>query len=412
MKVIPNKRIESDIHMVLSLKDNGVAIAWDSLEIMQVCMYSTAQKAFAGQCSHSVDPQDNHLLKVLYPANEQMYTGEHRVVVRVKLHGNENTYDALAFALVPYTGSEGSVTLEDVNIGINVEDVDTTIMKEILTACQAATDAALNTNKQLNANETTRQEQEAARGTAEKLREEAEASRTNAESNRVFAEDTRTKNEKARSNSELERGKFEIQRKEAEKTRQDNESNRTTNESRRKTTESDRVLAENARVKNENSRTSAENARVEAENARVVEEKNRTDNETTRTNAERLRESAETNRVSAENARVEAEALRVVANQQRDKIDNRVIAQAIAQLLADVEALISQASEGGQFHADSINSELLPLVAGEQFYQSGSGAPKEAPKVPFSEYWDRSSNKFYKAKGILSDSVSDWVLIN
>jgi len=175
---ITAKRIGSDVHLKLSLADSGVSIAWDTVEVKQVCMYSVEQKAFAGHCSFAVDREDNHILNATYPASEQLYLGDHRVVVRLIMDSVEATYDALAFTLKSYTDAEGSITTNPVEIGINVEEVDTTIMHEILAACQAATDDAL-------AAETAIAIAEAARVEAEDLRVAAENARAAADHTRA-----------------------------------------------------------------------------------------------------------------------------------------------------------------------------------------------------------------------------------
>ena len=113
MATIPAKRIESDVHLKLTLKDNGVSIGWDTVDIKQICMYAVEQRAFAGHCSYRVDSEDNTLLLVTYPATAQLYTGDHRIVARIIMAGDEHTYDALAFTLVEYTDSEdGKLTSE------------------------------------------------------------------------------------------------------------------------------------------------------------------------------------------------------------------------------------------------------------------------------------------------------------
>lgn len=140
---ITAKRIESDIHLKLTLKDGDVSIAWDTTDVKQVCMYSVEQHAFAGHCTFEVDDDDNKILNVLYPASEQLYLGDHRVVVRLLIDGDEATYDALAFTLKPTSDTSGSISTETVEVGIEVEEVDSTVLHEILAACQDATDEAL-----------------------------------------------------------------------------------------------------------------------------------------------------------------------------------------------------------------------------------------------------------------------------
>ena len=161
------------MHLKLTLKDNGVSIGWDTVEVKQVCMYSVDQQAFAGHCSFAVDGEDNLILNVVYPASEQLYLGPHRIVVRLDMDGDIATFDALAFTFKSYTDSSGSVVTEDdVEVGIEVEEVDTTIMHEILAACQAATDAALEAEAAIESAEAARVEAENARVTAENLREQ------------------------------------------------------------------------------------------------------------------------------------------------------------------------------------------------------------------------------------------------
>ena len=84
-QTISAKRIESDVHLKVTLQDSGVSIAWDSVDIKQVCMYSVEQHAFAGHCSFTVSGEDNKILLVTYPASEQLYTGDYRIVARLVL---------------------------------------------------------------------------------------------------------------------------------------------------------------------------------------------------------------------------------------------------------------------------------------------------------------------------------------
>ncbi len=295
-QTISAKRIESDVHLKVTLQDSGVSIAWDSVDIKQVCMYSVEQHAFAGHCSCSVSEEDNKILLVTYPASEQLYTGDYRIVARLVLDGDEHTYDALAFTLKALTDESGSITTEDVEVGIQVEEVNTTIMYEILTACQAATDSAL---------------------AAEAAIEEAEAARVAAENLRVQAENAREAAEAARVQAEQLRVSAEASREDAEAARVQAESARVTAENLRVAAETARVEAESARVTAENAREAAEAARVQAESARVSAEQGRVSAEAARVQAENAREAAEAARVQAESARVAAEQARVSAEAAR-----------------------------------------------------------------------------------------------
>ena len=223
MATIPAKRIESDVHLKLTLKDNGVSIGWDTVEVKQVCMYSVDQQAFAGHCSFAVDDEDILILNVVYPASEQLYLGPHRIVVRLDMDGDIATFDALAFTFKSYTDSSGSVVTEDdVEVGIEVEEVDTTIMHEILAACQAATDAALEAEAAIESAEAARVEAENARVTAENARAAAEAARESAEASRVSAESARASAETARQTAEASRESAEALRVAAENLREQN----------------------------------------------------------------------------------------------------------------------------------------------------------------------------------------------
>ena len=232
------------MHLKLTLKDNGVSIGWDTVEVKQVCMYSVDQQAFAGHCSFAVDGEDNLILNVVYPASEQLYLGPHRIVVRLDMDGDIATFDALAFTFKSYTDSSGSVVTEDdVEVGIEVEEVDTTIMHEILAACQAATDAALEAEAAIESAEAARVEAENARKRAETARAAAESLRVEAENARVTAENARAAAEAARESAEASRVSAESARASAETARQ-------TAEASRESAEALRVAAENLREQN------------------------------------------------------------------------------------------------------------------------------------------------------------------
>lgn len=92
----------------------------------------------------------------------------------------------------------------------------------------------------------------------------------------------------------------------------------------------------------------------------------------------------------------------------------KVVAQALAELYARVNALGKVIDNMGHLKVDVLDMADLPLICGEEMYQTGSGAPAKAPSAPFQEYYDSENGKFYKAKGVLPDSptTGDWVAIN
>ena len=92
----------------------------------------------------------------------------------------------------------------------------------------------------------------------------------------------------------------------------------------------------------------------------------------------------------------------------------KVVAQALAELYARLEALEAQVDVAGHLKVDVLDMADLPLVCGERMYLTGSGAPATPPTVPFQEYFDSENGKVYKAKGVLPDSptTADWVAIN
>lgn len=139
---LPNLRRFSDAHIKLRLKDGDVHASWDTVSVKRLFMYSERQKSFAGKCSFSVDEDDATILNVTYPAYEQQFLGVHRVVAQLELMGSAATYDARTLNIVPSTDSSDVETTEEIEVSIEVEAVDTTILYEILMACRQATDDA------------------------------------------------------------------------------------------------------------------------------------------------------------------------------------------------------------------------------------------------------------------------------
>ena len=270
-------RIGTGVPMLVRLYDSGVEIAWPDVEIVQLCLYNEQQKAFAGYCIDiHPDAEDDTLLHCFYPAAQQQFVGDYRLIAQVAYNGNPATYDALAFTLVRnFEDAETGTNPEPVEIGITVTAMPSSVITEILAACVRATDASI------------------AQATAAA---NAEAARVAAENARVAAETARVNAETARVNAERLRGEAEAARVAAENARV--------------AAETARVNAETARANAERLRGEAEAARVRAENARVAAETARVNAETARVNAERLRGEAEDERKTNEIARQEAETAR------------------------------------------------------------------------------------------------------
>lgn len=404
-QTISAKRIESDVHLKVTLQDSGVSIAWDSVDIKQVCMYSVDQHAFAGHCSFTVSVEDNKILLVTYPASEQLYTGDYRIVARLVLDGDEHTYDALAFTLKPLSDESGSITTEDVEVGIQVEEVDTTIMYEILTACQAATDSALAAEAAIEAAEAARVAAENLRVQAESAREAAEAARVQAEQLRVSAEASREEAEAARVQAEQARVTAENLRVAAETARVEAESARVTAENAREAAEAARVQAESARVAAEQGRVSAEAARVQAENAREAAEAARVQAEQARATAEAAREQ----QASSDHTRAEADHTRAEQDHAGLIIDEDVIAEHLAYLREEIRGLASVVDNLGDARARSLTLDTMLQICGSKLILSGQVAPAIAPDFVGQTYEDTSNMLHYVAIG--NSSVSDWVAL-
>ena len=235
-------RIGTGVPMLVRLYDSGVEIAWPDVEIVQLCLYNEQQKAFAGYCIDiHPDAEDDTLLHCFYPAAQQQFVGDYRLIAQVAYNGNPATYDALAFTLVRnFEDAETGTNPEPVEIGITVTAMPSSVITEILAACVRATDASIaQATAAANAEaarvaaenarvaaETARVNAETARVNAERLRGEAEAARVRAENARVAAETARVNAETARVNAERLRGEAEDERKTNEIARQEAETAR------------------------------------------------------------------------------------------------------------------------------------------------------------------------------------------
>lgn len=90
-----------------------------------------------------------------------------------------------------------------------------------------------------------------------------------------------------------------------------------------------------------------------------------------------------------------------------------VIAQAFAQMQAEIDGLKAQLNNLGETRAICINSEEVPQVQNVPMIVYGLGAPA-TPNVPSfigQKYLDVTNKKEYTAFSV-TNSISDWVLIN
>ena len=159
--------------MHVTLQDSGISLDWNNVEIQRVCMYSEAQKAYAGYCEHSISESDGTILICEYPAEQQHYVGDYRLIMQVKYGDNVSTYDALAFTLVALT-SEVTGIVEPgtpVEVGISISTLPSSTVAEIIQACIDATAASVEQTAEAAEAEAERKQAEAARVLAEEARE-------------------------------------------------------------------------------------------------------------------------------------------------------------------------------------------------------------------------------------------------
>ena len=143
---LPNFRTTADVTMNTRLKDGGVAIDWAGLSNIKAWLYSDAQKAIAGRCDVSIDQTDSTKLVCEYSATKPQYLGVQRLVIQAKYHGRTKTYDKPVFNFVPRTADQegAQIVIDDpeVDVEIEVEDVSSSILDNILAACIKATEEA------------------------------------------------------------------------------------------------------------------------------------------------------------------------------------------------------------------------------------------------------------------------------
>lgn len=142
---LENVRASSDITVKVRLKDGGMYIAWTSLSDIKAYIFSDDQRAIAGRCVVSVDESDDTLLICDYAATKPQYLGSNSIVIRAAYDGRIKTYDRRAFNIVQRTsGVSGDVVLDDpiVDMELEVTDVSSSILDNVILAALAATDRA------------------------------------------------------------------------------------------------------------------------------------------------------------------------------------------------------------------------------------------------------------------------------
>ena len=143
---LPNRRVGSDLTVRLKLKDGGLAIDWSTLSRIKAFLYSDAQRAMAGRCDVSVDGDDPTILVCRYASTKMQYLGVNRIIVQCSYMGETKTYDKPALNFVRWTedqqGEELTIDDPDIDVEIDVEDVTSSILQNILDACIKATEEA------------------------------------------------------------------------------------------------------------------------------------------------------------------------------------------------------------------------------------------------------------------------------
>ena len=143
---LPNGRACSDFTLRTRLKDGGVALEWSEMSDIKVRLFSDAQRAIAGKCAVRVDGSDPTILICVYSATKPQYLGVNSLIVSCTYRGRTKTYDKPAVNIVPRTAdlSGQQVVLDDpvVDVEIEVTDVSSSILDEVILAALAAADRA------------------------------------------------------------------------------------------------------------------------------------------------------------------------------------------------------------------------------------------------------------------------------
>ena len=143
---LPNVRTTSDLTIKVRLKDGGLAIDWTGLTDSKAWIYSDVQKAIAGRCTVSIDQADSMLLLCDYSAFKPQYLGVNRIIVQCKNEGRTKTYDTPALNFVPFSTMDSRETPlsnpDDIEAHIEVQDVSSSILDEVIIAALNATERA------------------------------------------------------------------------------------------------------------------------------------------------------------------------------------------------------------------------------------------------------------------------------
>lgn len=139
---LKNLRTTADVKMNATLKDGGVFVDWASLSDIKAWLWSDTQRALAGRCDVRVDANDSTKLICEYASTKPQYPGVNRLIVQASYMGATKTYDKQAFNFVRWTGDQAGqqVTIDDpeVDVAIEVTDVTSSILQEVIAAALAA----------------------------------------------------------------------------------------------------------------------------------------------------------------------------------------------------------------------------------------------------------------------------------
>lgn len=142
---LPNFRVSGTDRARVRLKDGGVYVEWSTMTDIKAWLYSVEQKTISGRFDVQVDPQDGTRLVCVYSAQKPQYLGVNKIILQCKYEGAEKTYDKPLWNFVRWTDDQAEeVTIEDpeVDVEIEVQDVSSSILQEILAACIRATEEA------------------------------------------------------------------------------------------------------------------------------------------------------------------------------------------------------------------------------------------------------------------------------
>lgn len=140
---LPNFRTTADVTMNTRLKDGGLYIDLAELTDIKAWLWSDAQKALAGRCDARIDAGDSTKLICEYASTKAQYPGVNRLIVQATYRGATKTYDKPVFNFVRWTADQSGnqITIDDpeIDVEIEVQDVSSSILDNILAACLKAT---------------------------------------------------------------------------------------------------------------------------------------------------------------------------------------------------------------------------------------------------------------------------------